>query len=511
MGYKLSSAMKIIFLFLSFVWATTFAIAQNDNKIVIGKIDSLYSKILQEPRKVWIYTPDMTSGNREPGKRYPVLYLLDGDAHFPSVAGLVQQLSQVNGNTVLPEMIVVGIPNTDRTRDLTPTHIFNDPPMLDSIFSRTTGGGENFLAFLEKELMPHVDSLYPAAPYKVLVGHSFGGLAVMNALVNHSRLFNAYIAIDPSMWYDREQFLAAVQKKLAAKKYNGIRLFVGIANTMPEGMTLAKMKKDTSVETKHIRSIFSLDRFAKANPQNGLLYASRYYHNDDHSSAPLASEYDGLRFIFDYYRLPLTMKDFTDSSDAFASKLKKHYAAVSKNMGFTVSPPELLINTLGYEAMSQKWYKKAAALFRMNIANYPGSNNVYDSYGDLLAEMKDTLAAKTAYEKALALKDNASTRQKLNTLEGKEPFQLSATDSQKYVGVFVMDSIGVTVKMQIKDKTLWAEVPGDNSYQLVPFSMHLFTVKNLSGYEIRFQTDGDKVVGFTSVQPNGTFKARLKQ
>ena len=106
--------------------------SQRDNKIVIGKIDSVYSKILNEQRKIWIYTPDMTSGLRDSSRRYPVLYLLDGDAHFASVTGLVQQLSQVNGNTVYPEMIIVAIPNTDRTRDLTPTHITSDPPMMDS-------------------------------------------------------------------------------------------------------------------------------------------------------------------------------------------------------------------------------------------------------------------------------------------------------------------------------------------------------------------------------------------
>ncbi len=314
--------MRILFLLMLAATITFAAEAQKDNKIVIGKIDSVYSKILNEQRKVWIYTPGITSGYHDSSRRYPVLYLLDGDAHFHSVVGLIQQLSQVNGNTVFPEMIVVGIPNTDRTRDLTPTHVASDPPMMDSNSSRTTGGGENFIAFLEKELMPHIDSAYPTAPYKILVGHSFGGLMVMDVLTNHTKLFNAYIAIDPSMWYDQEHFLAATEKKFSEKKYDGIRLYVGIANTMPEGMTVAQMKKDTTSDTRHIRSIFELDKFLKANPQNGLKYASRYYSDDNHGSVPLASEYDGLRFIFDYYQFNLTMKDFSDSSDALATKLK---------------------------------------------------------------------------------------------------------------------------------------------------------------------------------------------
>src|SRR4051812_32230438 len=303
--------MRKLFLFMLATVITFAAAAQSDNKIVIGKIDSVYSNILNEQRKVWIYTPDMTSGDHDSSRRYPVLYLLDGDAHFPSVAGLVQQLSQANGNTIYPEMIIVGIPNTDRTRDLTPTPITSDPPMMDSNSSKTSGGGENFVAFMEKELMPHIDSAYPTAPHKVLVGHSFGGLTVMNVLTNHTKLFNSYIAIDPSMWYDHQRFLAATKQKITAKKFDGTRLYVGIANTMPGGMTLDKLKKDTTADTRHIRSIFEMDKFIKGHSQNGLQYTSKYYGDDNHGSVPLISEYDGLRFIFNYYRFNLTGKDFS--------------------------------------------------------------------------------------------------------------------------------------------------------------------------------------------------------
>jgi predicted alpha/beta superfamily hydrolase len=88
---------KTVFFFLSAIIVFN-AHSQNDNKIVIGKIDSVYSKILGERRKVWIYTPDMTSGNSN--QHWPVLYLLDGDGHFASVVGMIQQMSQVNGNNV---------------------------------------------------------------------------------------------------------------------------------------------------------------------------------------------------------------------------------------------------------------------------------------------------------------------------------------------------------------------------------------------------------------------------
>ena len=503
--------MKYIFLVILCTIISVGSYAQTDNKIVIGKVDSVYSTILKEQRKVWVYVPNMNTGMQSASQRYPVVYLLDGEGHFQSVVGMIQQLSQVNGNTVVPEMIVVGIPNTDRTRDLTPTHIVSDPPMMDSNSSKTSGGGENFVSFIEKELMQHIDSAYSTEPYRVLVGHSFGGLTVMNVLTNHTKLFNAYIAIDPSMWYDKERFLDATEKKLLEKKYDSIRLFVGIANTMPEGMTIDKLKKDTTTDTRHIRSILALDKFLKANSQNGLKYASKYYGDDDHSSVPLISEYDGLRFIFDYYRMKLTGKDFTDSSDEIVTKYKNHYDIMSKEMGFKVLPPELFMNALGYDAMNRKQYAKAAAFFEMNIVNYPGSSNVYDSYGDLFAAKKDTLNAIANYKKALAIQDNDDTKQKLNALEGKEVFKVTPQELQKYAGEFEFENITLTATTLVRDNALFINAPGQGEFELVPIAPGTFTIKNMNGYKVQFEMNGDKPVGLTSTQPNGIFKDHAKK
>lgn len=100
---------------------------QDEGKVIIGKVDSFYSTVLNETRKIWIYMPNGL--DEKSTNRYPVVYLLGGPAHCYSVVGLIQQFSQVNGNTVCQEMIVVAIANTDRTRDLTPTHVKGDPPM----------------------------------------------------------------------------------------------------------------------------------------------------------------------------------------------------------------------------------------------------------------------------------------------------------------------------------------------------------------------------------------------
>ena len=408
------------FLFsISFVALIFSTKAQTDNKIIIGKIDSIQSTILNEKRKIWIYVPSEDASGIYAKQRYPVVYLLDGDAHFSSVVGMIQQLSTVNGNMICPDMIVVGIPNTDRTRDLTPTHVDVDPPFMDSAFSKTSGGGEKFISFIEKELMPYIDAQYPTEPYKILIGHSFGGLTVMQTFVHHTNLFNSYICIDPSMWWDKQTLLKEAKKVLADKKFQGTSLFLAIANTMEDGMDINTVSKDTSGSTRHIRSILELRSYFENNNQNGLKYRSKYYNDDSHGSVPLIAEYDALHFLFDFYPLKLTFRDFTDTTAALADKYKKHFSTVSKQMGYKVAPSEDLINGMGYQALGSKQFKKAESFFKYNIDNYPESYNVYDSMGDYYVAIGDKPNAIKYFEKALSIKENPDTRKKLEKLQGK--------------------------------------------------------------------------------------------
>ncbi|MBK9256080.1 MAG: alpha/beta hydrolase [Saprospiraceae bacterium] len=410
---------KILLLSFCLLATLTFSQGKVENgNIVIGKIDSVQSNILGENRKIWVYVPDGAVNNTE---RFPVVYVLDGNGHFSSVVGMIQQLSTINGNMMCPKMIVVGIPNTDRTRDLTPTKIDSDPFMpTDSAFYKTSGGGEKFISFIEKELMPLIESKYPTAPYKMLIGHSFGGLAVMQTFVHHNDLFNSYICIDPSMWWDKEKLLNQTQKVLAEKKFEGKSLYLGIANTLEDGMDIKKVQKDTTKETEHIRSILKLQAALEKNKQNGLKYKGKYYPDDTHGSVPLITEYDALRFFFDFYPLKLGMKDFMDSTGTLAIKYRNHFTYLSGKMGYQIKPDEREINYMGYDFLNRKMYKTAESLFKLNVDNYPESFNAYDSYGDYFVAVKDTTNAIIQFKKALSIKENEVSRKKLTELEGAE-------------------------------------------------------------------------------------------
>src|SRR5450432_1338396 len=116
--------------------------AQNPASVVIGRIDSLRSWILQEQRTFWVHLPPGAQGVvQHPDKKYPVIYLLDGDKNFTSVVGMIDLLSSVNGNNIVPEMIVVGILNNNRVRDLTPTHVDKGLWINDQM-AKWSGGGE---------------------------------------------------------------------------------------------------------------------------------------------------------------------------------------------------------------------------------------------------------------------------------------------------------------------------------------------------------------------------------
>ena len=102
---------------------------------------------------------------------------------------MVRQLSE-GFTSFFPRMIIVGILNTNRMRDLTPTHIQGSPEYDDSTIFKSTGGGKQFMSFMEKELIPYIDSTYSTAPYRMFIGHSLGGLMVIDALFHHKHLFN---------------------------------------------------------------------------------------------------------------------------------------------------------------------------------------------------------------------------------------------------------------------------------------------------------------------------------
>ena len=405
--------MKKAIVFFLLLSLTRVSLAQKPTPMIAGHIDSIYSSTLNEQRALWIYVPPYdTEYFSKPS--FPVLYVLDGDAYFPALITIISALSEINDNSVLPPMIVVGIPNSrgHRNRDLTP-FVSKDMP--------GSGGGEAFTAFLEKEVIPYIDKTYPTAPYRVLTGHSLGGLMVVNTLLKHPSLFNAYAPTDPSMFFANEKLLLQSDTLLQQAHLQGRSLFLAVANTMPEGLDTASVRTDTTELTHHIRAILQLSDHLKKYSADSLRWAYKYYPDDDHHSLPTAAHYDALRFIFSSNRFPRNQPmnqyfDKTISPDSMQTLIHAHYQQVSKERGYAVKPPEATINQFGYIFLSQKDYPRSKMFFATNIEYYPNSFNTYDGMGDYYAETKDKKMAITYYRKALALKHTEEIQTKLDKL-----------------------------------------------------------------------------------------------
>jgi predicted alpha/beta superfamily hydrolase len=397
---SLITAFLIVFSFFT----TSLKAQTNSNSICIGVVDSINSKILNEKRRVLIHVP------KGEGKKFPVLYVLDGDDHFEALVGMMKRL---NSTENCPEMIVVGISNSNRnrSRDLTSTKA--DDPRFGL---RNTGGGDKFMAFIEKELIPKIESNYPTAPYRIFIGHSAGGLLVMNTLLKQNNLFNAYVAIDPGMLHDNKKLLQESKKILKENTFENKSLFLGISNSMEVGMDTLTVRKDSGFNSMIIRPILETKDVLISSKSNQLNFDYKYYADDDHRSVAFLAEYDAIRFFFKDYKFKMRDSYLTDSNSNLSTILEVHYKKVSMQLGYVINPDEDLVNNFAYSALGEKQLDKAGDLFKLNVSNYPKSANAFDSLGDYYLEIKDNANAIANFKKSLELKEVPQIREKLEKL-----------------------------------------------------------------------------------------------
>jgi len=191
-----------------------------------GAVEEFHSTILNEKRKLNIYLP--TGYHPDSVATYPVIYLLDGSVgeDFLHISGLVEFMNLYN---VIPKSIVVGIANVDRKRDFT----YPSKDSLDLKDLPTSGGGENFINFLEKEVQPFINKNYKTTTHKTIIGQSLGGLIATEILMKRPALFDDYIIISPSLWWDRAALLKKaddyLQQDFASKK----RIFISLGTEHP--------------------------------------------------------------------------------------------------------------------------------------------------------------------------------------------------------------------------------------------------------------------------------------
>lgn len=352
---------------------------------------TIKSTVLGEDRVILVRTPP---GYERGDQRYPVLYMTDGDAHMLHTSGTVSFLAR---NNRMPEMIVVGITNTDRTRDLTPTHVAQAPDNPNVRFA-TSGGADKFLKFIETELIPHVEKQYRVQPFRLLAGHSLGGLFAVHALTARPELFNAVIGVSPSLQWDNYVMIDRAKEFFKNRKDYNRTLFVTLGN-----------------EPGDIGDAFKLFRDVLQKQQTrGFAWEAVQMDDEDHGSVVLRSHYAGLRKAFDGWQYPRDPN--TGAITGGFKAVEEHYRKLSERLSLTLLPPEPLVNQVGYQLLGQDKMDEAIAAFKWNVERYPQSANVYDSLAEAYERSGRLELARPHYEKAVAL-GKASNDPNLNVFQ----------------------------------------------------------------------------------------------
>ncbi|PZP51523.1 MAG: hypothetical protein DI598_03005 [Pseudopedobacter saltans] len=247
---------------------------QYDSTYTLGNRYTLSSKLLKESRKYWVRLPR----NYNPTEKYPVIYVLDGEMYFPIVSteqGFLDGNERISNN----KSIVVAIENTDRTRDLTPTPSISEKGQATM---ENSGKGEQFFQFIQKELIPQIEKQYNVTNRRILIGHSFGGLAATFFWLKHPDCFTDYIIIEPALWWDNGKLLSEAKNAFATNNY-----------TPNSHVFLAFARQKDSSDTK------SIDYTLQVTKPKNILSKSQYYPAENHGTIFIPALYDGLRFVFD--------------------------------------------------------------------------------------------------------------------------------------------------------------------------------------------------------------------
>lgn len=351
--------------------------------IKIGERKTIFSKFLNEERAYLVYLPESYQYNTNSKKKYPVLVLLDGAYHFHSASGVTQFMSS---NGLIPEMIVVAIPNTDRTRDLSPSYSGTDWDGNPTERFATSGGGENFLSFINDELLPEIDKNYATLNLKVFVGHSLGGLMAAAVFLSNNTPFDAFISIDPSLWWNNFEYVKKIKHNPTPEFSKTKSFFMASAHN-----------SDSEIDS-------SAMRISQAEFYNELLnkkpvklpVSFKIYEDDSHNSVPLKALYDGLEFTFKSFKTTPAVEDNIEL-------YKAHFENLSKHWEIDLKPAEDDVNNLGYYYMQQNNQNLAKSYFELNVTLYPNSANAYDSLGEWYLLNEDKENALINYSKSVEL------------------------------------------------------------------------------------------------------------
>ena len=349
-----------------FLIFTHLAFSQDQTFLNTGESFTFDSKIMGEKRTIVVHLP---SGYEKNKSSYPVLYITDGEIHTTHTSGTVDYLAKFR---LIPEMIVVGVVNTDRNRDLRPTPI-------DKQQEGIIEGADRFLNFISEEVIPMIDNNYRTLSYKIFSGTSYGGLFGINAFLTRPNIFDAIIAISPSLYWDNQIMQKKANSLFSEKKVNG-NLYITIAKEQPI----------------MIESFNNFLSVLKNNPTNKVKWGAKIFKEETHNTTVLIGQYYAIREIFKEWNIP-------EDQPQNLTQLLTRYSKMSKQLGTEIILPEDRANGYGTWLMYLNRLDEADELFNWNTINYPKSSNAFNMLGQIKEKAGKYTEAKRNYEKALQI------------------------------------------------------------------------------------------------------------
>ncbi|MEI6884297.1 MAG: alpha/beta hydrolase-fold protein [Bacteroidota bacterium] len=339
---------------------------------------TIKSRIFGQDRTIFLSLP---AGYAQSPARYPVIYFTDASVgRLNLIKGITGFLTTSN---LMPEVILVGISHNRRDWELTP----NGSRVQEAESKRFEspvdfGGADSLLMFIREELIPVIESQYRTLTSRIYIGHSFGGLFGFYAMLKQPGLFNAFIDVDPSLWFNKKSLVDSLGNML--KRNPGFQSSVFISFTGIE--TPSSIEKLKKVFTKPADYKMKLE----------LLDLCR---TETHQSAVLPTISKGLVWIFQPLQLPKNEFGEIDYANMSIQQIRDHFT--SPILGAVYPVTEAMINSLAYGKLRAGKNSEAIEIFRYNISQNPESANPFDSLGEALeltGQMKEALAA---YEKAV--------------------------------------------------------------------------------------------------------------
>ncbi len=372
--------MKMLFLKVSSVMAVLLILilnrgllqAQEDgDDIVIGKYRVLHSDILNEDRLLFIHLPhdyEKTQLN------YPVLYLLYVQLHnyFADAVSITERLGTTGE---IPPVIIVGVANTNRYRDLLPVKIRG---------RSDSGGADNFLRFLEEELIPHIDKNYRTKNFRILAGPQAAAVFSLYSLITKPGLFNAAISENPFMNPQNAEFLypRAEDFFMNTKSLKNLLYIKCEENERPQDLEYVK----------------NFARLLESNAPEGFRFKVEIREPSGYFITPLPFK-EGLRMFFPGHKLP---ENFETHS---VKDIINYYEKLSEEYGFDVDPPSHLMMFEGVKLSQKRKIKEALEVFEYQLSLYPKSLNALWQLGETYRGMGDFEKAREYYRRFLDIRD----------------------------------------------------------------------------------------------------------